>query len=84
MAPDVLEVERRGDVDWVTMCRPHKHNAFDAAMRDALADALVPALVDPSIERVELRGRGRACCSCSPKTARPAIGSVSKSRTAAG
>lgn len=47
----------------VTMCRPAVHNAFDAAMRDALCAALDVARCDPSIESVVLAGQGRSFCS---------------------
>jgi len=38
-------------------------NAYDAAMRDELVQALSLALMDPSIERVVLRGNGPSFCS---------------------
>ena len=56
-------VERRGDVLHLTLNRPERHNAFNAAMRDSLAEALLTALSDPSIERVVLRGAGPSFCS---------------------
>ena len=54
---------RRGDVLDVTLNRPERHNAFNAAMRDSLAEALLTALSDDSIERVVLRGAGPSFCS---------------------
>ena len=56
-------VARRGGVLDVTLNRPERHNAFNAAMRDSLAEALLTALSDPSIERVVLRGTGASFCS---------------------
>jgi enoyl-CoA hydratase/carnithine racemase len=56
-------VERRGDVLDVTLNRPERHNAFNAAMRDSLAEAFLTALSDSSIERVVLRGAGPSFCS---------------------
>ena len=56
-------VTRRGDILDVTLNRPERHNAFNAAMRDELAEALLTALSDPSIERVVLRGDGPSFCS---------------------
>ena len=47
----------------LTLNRPARRNAFDAAMRDALAEQLVVALLDPSIERVDIDGAGAAFCS---------------------
>lgn len=38
-------------------------NAFDAATRDALCEALQVAVADPSISRVDLYGSGPAFCS---------------------
>jgi enoyl-CoA hydratase/carnithine racemase len=39
------------------------HNAYNAAMRDELCDALAVAGGDPSIEEVHLYGAGRSFCS---------------------
>jgi enoyl-CoA hydratase/carnithine racemase len=60
LAPEdhVLDVERTGDVLRITFDRPHRHNAFSRAMRDALCDALLLAVVDATITTVELRGAG--------------------------
>ncbi|MFE9924540.1 enoyl-CoA hydratase/isomerase family protein [Streptomyces sp. NPDC005774] len=46
-----------------TLDRPGVRNAFDAATRDALCEALHVALADPSITRLDLRGNGPAFCS---------------------
>lgn len=43
--------------------RPTRHNAFSRALRDALAEGLVVALADPSIEEVVLLGEGESFCS---------------------
>jgi enoyl-CoA hydratase/carnithine racemase len=59
---DVVEVRRDGDVLHVVLSRPEVRNAFSAAVRDALIDALTIAAADPSL-RVELRGRGPSFCS---------------------
>ncbi|MFI8194053.1 enoyl-CoA hydratase/isomerase family protein [Streptomyces sp. NPDC085946] len=42
---------------------PRARNAFDAATRDALCEALEVASADPSITRVDLRGTEPAFCS---------------------
>ncbi|WP_329352638.1 enoyl-CoA hydratase/isomerase family protein [Streptomyces sp. NBC_01261] len=47
----------------ITLDRPWVRNAFDAATRDALCEALQVALADPSIGRVDLCGNGPAFCS---------------------
>jgi hypothetical protein len=52
-------LERIGDELVITLNRPDRHNAFAAAMRDALVDALEVGLADPSVS-VRLRGAGQA------------------------
>lgn len=59
---DPVEVARDGDVLRVTLTRPHVRNALDAAMREALLDALAVAEADPGL-RVELRGAGPDFCA---------------------
>jgi hypothetical protein len=60
LAPEehVLAVERVGGVLRITFDRPHRHNAFTRAMRDALCEALLLSLADDTITTVELRGAG--------------------------
>jgi hypothetical protein len=55
-------VERRGGVLHITLHRPERHNAYAAAMRDALVDALEIAVADAGL-RVVLRGAGRSFCT---------------------
>jgi enoyl-CoA hydratase/carnithine racemase len=50
--------ERRGDALLVLLNRPDRHNAMNAAMREALMDALAVPMVDPTIRSIELRGAG--------------------------
>ncbi len=47
----------------LTLNRPEKRNAFSAAMRDALAEALQIAIHDPSLKEVFITGAGPAFCS---------------------
>ncbi|MGW0947658.1 enoyl-CoA hydratase/isomerase family protein [Streptomyces sp. NPDC002623] len=54
---------RDGELLTVTLNRPRVRNAFDAATRDALYEALEVAVADPSIARVDLRGAGPVFCS---------------------
>lgn len=61
-APPVL-AERTGGRLSITLHRPEKHNAFSAGMRDALAEALLVAVADPSIIEVVLTGAGPSFCS---------------------
>jgi len=58
-----VAVHREGSLLELTLDRPSVRNAYDAAMRDELVQALSLALMDPSIERVVLRGNGPAFCS---------------------
>jgi hypothetical protein len=60
--PSVV-VDRRAATLVVTLNRPEVRNAFDAAMRDELVEALTIATIDPSITRVELHGAGQHFCS---------------------
>ena len=60
-APPVT-VAREGDVLRVVLNRPKLHNSYNAAMRDALVEALVLAAADPSV-RVEISGAGRSFCA---------------------
>ena len=59
--PPVL-VERTGDVLHLALNRPEKRNAYGAAMRDALCEALALAASDPAL-RVTISGRGESFCS---------------------
>ncbi|MGH8998526.1 MAG: enoyl-CoA hydratase/isomerase family protein [Acidimicrobiia bacterium] len=61
--PAVL-VDRGGDsVLALTLNRPHVHNAFSTSMRDGLAEGLLLAASDSSVERVMLSGAGPSFCS---------------------
>jgi enoyl-CoA hydratase/carnithine racemase len=53
---------RHDDELVVTLNRPARHNAYAAAVRDALVDALEVGLADTSLH-VRLRGAGRSFCS---------------------
>jgi enoyl-CoA hydratase/carnithine racemase len=53
-----VRVHRDGDRLEVTLCRPARRNAFDAAMRDALAEALLAALDMGPTTEVVLCGEG--------------------------
>ncbi|MEU9350626.1 enoyl-CoA hydratase/isomerase family protein [Streptomyces griseoloalbus] len=62
-AKEPVRLHRHGDRLSVVLDRPWARNAFDAATRDALCEALEVAAADPSITRVDLRGTGPAFCS---------------------
>jgi enoyl-CoA hydratase len=58
-----VKVERDGGRIDVILNHPMKRNAYSAAMRDALCEALQLVLADDSIAEVVLRGEGAAFCS---------------------
>jgi enoyl-CoA hydratase/carnithine racemase len=58
-----VAVERWGRTLLLELNRPEKHNAFSTAIRDALVEALRPALVDPGLDEIVVRGRGPSFCS---------------------
>ena len=59
----VLELRRVDDSLEVVLDRPHVHNALNAALRDALCEALAVAAADDTVEWVHLTGRGPSFCS---------------------
>jgi hypothetical protein len=58
-----VRVTREGDVLLMTLTRPDRLNALDAAMRDELVEALTLAAAASDVARVELRGEGKAFCA---------------------
>ncbi|MFQ5417267.1 MAG: enoyl-CoA hydratase/isomerase family protein [Myxococcota bacterium] len=56
-------IDRDGELLRLELNRPRRHNAFSAAMRDALCEALELAVTDTSIRRIVLKGRGPSFCS---------------------
>jgi enoyl-CoA hydratase/carnithine racemase len=59
----VLELRRVDDELEVVLDRPHVHNALNAALRDALCEALALAAADDTVEWIHLTGRGPSFCS---------------------
>lgn len=62
MPPDPEEpvlVDRVGTSLAITLNRPHRANAFSAAMRDRLVEVLRVAVADTTLDGVVLRGAGR-------------------------
>ena len=57
-----VRVERDQHTITITLTRPARHNALDARMRDALADAFALAAADREV-KVELRGDGKDFCA---------------------
>ncbi|MEU1511397.1 enoyl-CoA hydratase/isomerase family protein [Streptomyces sp. NPDC005811] len=62
-AAEPVRLHRDGGRLTVTLARPRVRNAFDAATRDALCEALEVAVADPTVTRVDLRGEGPAFCA---------------------
>lgn len=54
----LLQVDREGDVVWVTLDRPERLNAISMEMRDALWGALTLLRDDPTVRCAVLRGAG--------------------------
>ncbi len=57
-----VRVERHGDVLEITLNDPDRRNAYSAAMRDALVEALAIPAADASLT-VRLRGAGPSFCA---------------------
>lgn len=56
-------VERTGGRLQITLNRPGRHNAVNAALRERLFEALLVACTDPAVELVVLGGAGASFCS---------------------
>lgn len=63
MIAGLLAVEDEGRVRTLRLDRPDSLNAFNEALYDALAEALMAAATDPAIAVVILTGTGRAFCA---------------------
>ncbi|HMD78723.1 MAG TPA: enoyl-CoA hydratase-related protein [Nitrososphaerales archaeon] len=60
MAYQTVKTELKNGVQWITLNRPDKLNAFDRQMGDDLLDALKEAEKDPEVRCLVLTGEGRA------------------------
>lgn len=58
-----IRVTREDSTLSITLTRPDRLNALDAAMRDELVEALTLAAATSDVARVELRGEGKAFCA---------------------
>jgi enoyl-CoA hydratase/carnithine racemase len=61
-ADEPVTVRRQADVLYITLSRPQRRNAIDAATRDALLDAFAIAEADPDLH-VVWTGEGPSFCS---------------------
>jgi enoyl-CoA hydratase/carnithine racemase len=60
---ETLLIEKKGQVDWVTLNRPDSLNALNDALVDDLLDYFGKLYFDRSVRIVVLRGAGRAFCA---------------------
>jgi len=63
MAYETILVEKRGEVDWVTLNRPEALNAITTLMATELNDYFGRLFNDNTVRIVVLRGAGRAFCA---------------------
>lgn len=62
-AYQTITVEKRGEVDWLTLNRPDALNSINAAMVGELNDYFGKLYHDPSVRVVVMRGAGKAYCA---------------------
>ena len=60
---ETLSVEKRGQVDWLTLNRPDSVNAIDIPLVTELGDYFGRLAEDKETRIVVLRGAGRAFCA---------------------
>ena len=60
---DELLIENHGAVRVLTLNRPHKHNALDTPLTQALLDGLRAADADATVHAVVLTGAGKSFCA---------------------
>jgi enoyl-CoA hydratase len=61
--PNLLSIERHGEVAIVTLCRPEKHNALSIELRTELGEAFAALSGDDAIGCIVLTGAGSSFCS---------------------
>ena len=61
--PSTLVIERRGEVDWLTLNRPDRLNTLTGTMVHELCDYFERLKSDYSVRIVVMRGAGRAFCA---------------------
>ncbi len=62
-ADEVLVIEHRGAVDWLTLNRPRKHNALDPALINGLCDYFDAVAEREDVRVIVLRGNGPSFCA---------------------
>ena len=63
MSDEVLLVEKTDHIAVLTLNRPHKLNALNADLRDAMQDAVASVKTDDDVRAVIFTGAGRGFCS---------------------
>ena len=63
MADDVILIEDRERVRYLTINRPEKRNAITVDQLARLIDSATGAADDPSVGAVVIRGEGKAFCA---------------------
>jgi enoyl-CoA hydratase/carnithine racemase len=62
--PDVVRIERRGQVQWLTINRPERRNAMNEAVIAGLSDGVRAAIADPDVRAIVITGAGdKAFCA---------------------
>lgn len=62
-SPRCIEVEREGEIEWLTLARPDKLNALNVGLTDALYDYFGALPDRQDVRVVVLRGAGRHFCA---------------------
>ncbi|MBN9533540.1 MAG: enoyl-CoA hydratase/isomerase family protein [Alphaproteobacteria bacterium] len=60
---ETLSIEKKGEVDWVTLNRPERLNALNPQLVNDLLDYFQSLYMDHSVRVVVVRGAGRAFCA---------------------
>ena len=63
MSYETISIEKRGQVDWLTLNRPDKFNAFDVAQIAGFNDAMTRATDDARVRIIVIAGKGSVFCS---------------------
>lgn len=63
-APEApVVVEREGGQLRIRLSHPERRNAYSVALRDRLVEALLVAVVDPTVDEIDVRGDGPTFCA---------------------
>jgi enoyl-CoA hydratase/carnithine racemase len=63
MGFQTFKIEKRGEVDWLTLDRPSSRNAITLEMATELRDYFGGLFEDPSVRIVVMRGAGKSFCA---------------------